>query len=208
MNTVQATETVEQLNFGLFTILNASTEPPGPVVIIAEMIADYAIYLLPLVLAFLWLRGDPKLRSGLVSTFLAAELALLFNQVISLIWFHPRPFMVPLGNTLIQHAADSSFPSDHVTFMAAVSIGLWLYSGYRLIAVVTALLTAAVAWSRIYLGVHFPLDMLGGVIVAIGGTQAIRPISGWISSALMPKLLLPLYRRVFAIPISKGLCRF
>jgi undecaprenyl-diphosphatase len=44
-------------------------------------------------------------------------LFLLINQVIILLWQHPRPFVIGLGHTYLAHAADSSFPSDHLTLL-------------------------------------------------------------------------------------------
>lgn len=74
--------------------------------------------------------------------------------------------MIGLGHTLIPHAADSSFPSDHLTLWWAVAFSLLLQREQRRTASVMALLGLPMAWARIYLGVHFPLDMLGAIAVA------------------------------------------
>lgn len=198
---------IDSFNLELFSILNASSNPRPLVVALATYAADYAIYFLPLLLAGLWLWGNSDRRGQLVSTFLGAELALGLNQIAGLIWFHPRPFMVPVGNTLVEHVADSSFPSDHVTFMAAIAIGLWWLACERIAAGLAAILTILVAWSRIYLGVHFPFDMAGGLLTAVIGMLVILPFRPFLEGTVMDCLLLPTYRWVFSAPIAWGWCR-
>jgi membrane-associated phospholipid phosphatase len=57
---------------------------------------------------------------------MVAMLGVGMNQVIGLAWQHPRPFMIGIGHTWIPHAADSSFPSDHMTVLAGVGLPLLL----------------------------------------------------------------------------------
>jgi len=46
------------------------------------------------------------------------------NLLLGLVWFEPRPFMVGIGHTWLDHLADNGFPSDHATL--AWSLGLRL----------------------------------------------------------------------------------
>ncbi len=89
-------------------------------------------------------------------------------MVCGTLWFHPRPFMIPLGHTWISHPADNSFPSDHGTVMFSAAFAL-LSLRLRAPGLLMLLAALPVAWSRIYLGVHFPLDMVGAALVAVGG---------------------------------------
>ena len=75
--------------------------------------------------------------------------------------------MIGLGHTLISHAADSSFPSDHLTLLWAVAFSFLMHRSPRLAGIALALLGLPVAWARIYLGVHFPLDVVGAALVAV-----------------------------------------
>ena len=54
------------------------------------------------VLAALWLWGDAKSRADVLLTFCAAELALGLNQAAAMIWYHPRPFAVPIGGRFVR----------------------------------------------------------------------------------------------------------
>ena len=60
-----------------------------------------------------------------------------------------------------------SFPSDHLTLLWAVAFSFLMHRSPRLAGIALALLGLPVAWARIYLGVHFPLDMVGAALVAV-----------------------------------------
>ena len=134
---------------------------------IATFFAEYAIWALPAIIGFGWLRGSKNTRKVLLEATASGLAGLLINQIIGLVWQHPRPFMIGLGHTLIPHAADSSFPSDHLTLLWAVAFSFLMHRSPRLAGIALALLGLPVAWARIYLGVHFPLDIVGAALVAV-----------------------------------------
>jgi undecaprenyl-diphosphatase len=155
-----------QLNQHLFLILNAPASPALPLLVLAICLAEYLIWSLPLLLLYGWFSGRPVLRRAAFDAGLAALCALTVNQFIGLAWPNPRPFVIGLGHTLIAHAADPSFPSDHLTLFWSVGIALWLTPATRRVGGGLLLLGLPMAWARIYLGVHYPLDMLGAAVVA------------------------------------------
>jgi undecaprenyl-diphosphatase len=69
----------------------------------------------------------------------------------------------PPGHALVARPHSHSFPSGHATtsFACAAVLALALPR----LRVPLALLAAAVAWSRVYVGVHFPLDVLAGAVL-------------------------------------------
>jgi undecaprenyl-diphosphatase len=67
---------------------------------------------------------------------------------------------------LIHHSPDSSFPSDHGLAFAVWAAVLFMLRR-RAVAWLAVALGILVAWSRIYIGVHYPLDMIGAAILAI-----------------------------------------
>lgn len=196
---------IEALNRSLFLEVNAGLGTASWKINSAIFIADNLIYLIPALLLMLWLWGGERKRNLALRVCLVAMLAVGMNQIISLVWQHPRPFMIGLGQTWMPHAADSSFPSDHATVFAAVGIGL-LFAGEIVLAAVTLITCLCVAWSRVFLGVHFPMDMLGAIGVAASTYALITPAWRRAGNAIT-QLTERLYRSVMAKPIARGWVR-
>lgn len=133
---------------------------------IALFFGKYAIWVVPVGIGIGWLWGSERNRKVLLEATASGLVGLLISQIIALFWQHPRPFVIGLGHTFMVHAADSSFPSDHLTLLWAVAFSLLLHRRLRLAGLALALLGLPVAWARIYLGVHYPFDMLGAILVA------------------------------------------
>jgi undecaprenyl-diphosphatase len=179
------------LNNTLFLLINAPAHPDAWMLLMAKLLAEYAIGLVPVTLVLGWLYGRESTRHLLLAATAAGLLGLLANQVIGLFWQHPRPFMVGLGHTLIAHGADSSFPSDHLTLIWALAFSLCGHAATRSLGAALALLGLPVAWARIYLGVHYPLDMVGAAGVAA--------LCAWLSWRQRHWFLAPAYQTIFAL---------
>lgn len=197
---------MESLNHTFFLWLNAPEHPSALALTLATFLAEQLIWAVPLLIGIGWLRGGEPTRKTMLVASASGLLGLLINQIIGLAWLHPRPFMIGLGHTLIPHVADSSFPSDHLKLWWAVAFSLALQRGPRIAGVTLALLGVPIAWARIYLGVHFPFDMLGAIAVAA--------ICAWLTLREAHWYLLPsyqlatgIYRRLFGRLIALGWVR-
>ena len=194
---------MQVLNETLFLLLNAPLHPSAAAVLVARFFAEVAIGVVPLGLVAGWLRGGNATRKLMLEAAAAGLVGLLFAQVIGLVWPHPRPFMVGLGRTLIPHAADSSFPSDHLTLLWSVTFSWLMHPGLRRAGAVLALLGIPMAWARIYLGVHFPLDMVGAVIVAGLSAWLCARQQRWLGGPIF-HYVNAVYRRLFGPLIRRG----
>lgn len=197
---------MEHWNQTLFLLLNAAPDASRIVVEVARMLAGGLIWIVPLGMIFGWLRGSTATRRALVAATVSGLAALLINQLIGLLWYHPRPFEAGIGRTLMFHVQDSSFPSDHVTLIWAVAFSLLLHERFRAAGWALALLGLPVAWARIYLGMHFPLDMLGAALVAFGSAWLILGEEHRFVAPVVHILQCP-YRRIFSGLIAKGWVR-
>lgn len=134
-----------------------------------------------------WIFGARTTRRQAIEAGVGVCVAIALAQVIGHFWFSPRPFMAGVGTQLIPHAPDSSFPSDHMTFAWSMAVGLMLGGTTRLTGFAMAALAAAIAWGRIYAGVHWPFDMAGGVLVGTAGALAAH-LYGQRATALLERL--------------------
>ena len=89
----------------------------------------------------------------------------------------PRPFMV-LGEAVYRASAapDSQYtmPSGHATYMGVLAATLWPLLG-SIPRIGLLLLAAAVGWSRVALGAHFPADVVAGYVLGWASAAAVNP---------------------------------
>jgi undecaprenyl-diphosphatase len=126
-----------------------------------------------------------------------------------LLWYHARPFAIGAGHAYLAHAPDSSFPSDHGTIMFTVALVLACSRDPDARRFGRSLLPLAVvvAWARVFLGVHWPMDMLGAVVVSLGMTLLFQTQAATRLCDALTVNLASLYRRLLAAPIARGWLR-
>ena len=157
--------TLSELNLSLFSWINASPEASNTNINFAIFIANDLLYCMILLFAWFWLRGNYDTKKQILKAFIFTSIAILISQCISHVYYHPRPFVMDVGRTLIYHAPNGSFPSDHMLIFSSIAFS-YLFSAQRKLGVFLLIVAWLVAWSRVYLGVHFPLDMLGAFLLA------------------------------------------
>ncbi len=93
------------------------------------------------------------------------------GDVLKAVWFRYRPFDSASGVTgivtrVVALDLDSSYPSGHALIVSIGAVFSLLKFSRKGIAALLALEAALVCYSRIYLGVHYPLDVAGSVLAA------------------------------------------
>lgn len=154
------------------------------------VLAGYALWgglvALTCVWAACWLvawRRDDGLRSisRVILTGAATLVALGLTVLIGPLVDRPRPFVaMPHVLFLLPHASDPSFPSDHATIAGAFAGGLVLV--HRRWGIVAAVLAVLTAFARVYAGVHYPTDVLAGLL--LGALVAVALV-GWNAGGLL-----------------------
>ncbi len=169
---------LDDWNLRLFLALNAATDSDPTVVALAKAVATWGVIPVLAMVAALWVWGAPWRRGALLAVVASVPVALLLNGIVGWLYYRPRPFVSGIGRTLVQHAAEAGFPSDHATFLWTIGLGLMATAASRGAGWAILAIGLATAWARLYLGVHTPIDMLGSLAVAGAAAllaRAIRP---------------------------------
>lgn len=93
--------------------------------------------------------------------------AVLCNGILKNLFARIRPCSINTSiQLLIEHPREYSFPSGHTAASFAAASALY-FSGRRKFWIPALVLACVIAFSRMYLYVHFPTDILGGILVGI-----------------------------------------
>lgn len=168
-----------------------------------RLFAQYGVVLFAALLLLSWwlARGERDLPH--VATALWAPVGVLVavgvNQPVSGGVAEPRPYAVlPHVLLLVPRSQDYSFPSDHAVLAGAVAVGVLL--AHRRLGLLAVALAALMAFSRVYVGAHFPLDVLAGLALGalVTGTSyllarpVVRALVAWLAGTpLRPLVSLP-----------------
>jgi len=145
--------------------------------------AKYGIVFFAVLLVAAYLDGrqhdDLRAVAGSVWAGCAALVALAVGQLIGGGIDRARPYEAMTGvHLLVDKTTDFSFPSDHATAAGAVAVGLLLTN--RRWGIVAAALAIVMAFTRVYVGAHYPGDVIAGLAlggaVAAAGTALVVPL--------------------------------
>lgn len=119
--------------------------------------AEYLFYLGILIYWFTRNRGN---RQMVAEALISACAAFGVGGILSQFFYRDRPFVHHSVIQLIQHPANASFPSDHALGAFVIATAIWLFrkrDGAAWLA-----LGGLIALSRVWTGVHYPLDVIAG----------------------------------------------
>lgn len=111
----------------------------------------------------------PKTRkTGIVMTISMLLNLLATNIVLKNLFSRTRPYIAVEGlHRIIEEQIDFSFPSGHTACSFAAATVIFLMCP-RKVGVPAMVLAVLISLSRLYVGVHFPTDVIGGALIGIG----------------------------------------
>ncbi len=124
------------------------------------------IFILGIVFVILVLREKDWRRRFYFSALALISVILSRGIITPLIQFYydkPRPFTILDIQSLINHAATPSFPSGHITFIVPIALTVWFIN--RRVGIWFIISAILIGLARISAGIHWPSDILGGIVV-------------------------------------------
>lgn len=165
------------MNELLFRAINAIILHSNIVDAVVSFVAQQAAFFMVIALLGyagyeIWKEKSAKERSILFEkwalVFFTAVLAWTLGRLIKDIVAAPRPFIALRdANLLFPHGDHDSFPSGHATFLFSLWWALRLTHSPRRLAVFFLAGAVLVGFARVAAGIHWPLDIIGGVILGI-----------------------------------------
>jgi undecaprenyl-diphosphatase len=131
---------------------------------------------------------------------IACILAYALNLLVESFMFEPRPFVSHKVHLLVEHARDGSFPSDHSAWAFAV-VGVLLFSLFPIVVatwqkrrdrgtawlfvplllmIIAVVMACSIGIGRIFVGVHYPGDVLGGAVDGLVAGYVIAVLQRWL----------------------------
>lgn len=179
------------MDAALFRFMNRFAERTGWLHPPAVAFAKYGIVAFALMLLVGWWFGRqrPEMTTlaAVACTVVAVFMALGAAQLIGHAVGRARPYDAMTGiRALVARTTDFSFPSDHATVAGAVAGGLWFVD--RRLARLTIGLALLMAVTRVYVGAHYPGDVLAGLVLGAATAAGVHQLASGPIAALLGRL--------------------
>ncbi|MDX3855852.1 phosphatase PAP2 family protein [Streptomyces sp. AK02-01A] len=169
----------------LYDINGLAKDAPASFDRVMEFVGEYGILVaLVLVVVCCWwsvrrhgsLEDSVTAVAGLVWAPLAAGVAVLVNVPIRGFVERPRPFLDHKGlEVLVAGKTDYSFVSDHATMAMAIGVGVFV--AQRKFGLAALALAVIEGFCRVYMGVHYPTDVVGGFALGTAVALLLTPLA-------------------------------
>lgn len=156
---------MQPLNLALFQWIGAGYVPNAHLLWFATRVAEGSSWVcLALLAAVAW--RQPAQRSYAMAALVATAVAAVAAHALANATKLPRPFFAGLSPSYIGHGARGSLPSAHAAVMFTLALVMLLRPGLRRMGLAVFAIALVTGWARIYVGVHFPLDIPAGLALA------------------------------------------
>ena len=157
-----------------------------------ELVVIYGAILL----VALWLYGvyqrDNDYKRIALAIFITIVSVFVLYAIINLGLHKWRPGATEIVGAiapLIPHPIDNSFPSGHALFTGALLVGLFRYLRQTGLIGITTIIALITLTARVLGGVHYPGDIIGGLIFGALGAYLIRPVVDHIVLTISPIII-------------------
>ena len=153
---------------GGMEFINNSCYPIAVTVPIAQLIAGY-------------IKKDRALKSDGLETIMGYGYAAVLTTLFKYSLQKDRPYITYTGINVYQTQSDPSFPSGHTAMAFSTATTLVYCYPQWYVAAPAFLWAGTVGYSQMYLGMHYPTDVLVGALVGIGASWLSLKTNEWIN---------------------------
>ncbi len=159
-------DSMRELDFALFQWMAAGYEPNTWLLALARISSVGGSWISAGLMGWAVWRW-PSQRGLISTTLVACGAAALLAHFIAASLNLPRPFVVGLSPAYIVHGARGSLPSAHATVMFTIAWMFILRPQLRFTGLALFGVAVITGWARIYVGVHFPMDIAVGLLIGL-----------------------------------------
>ncbi len=223
-----------QLDHNIFHLINGQWHHPA-LDAFFSVITDFSLFEIPLAIlaVVLFAIAKPRLKYAIVLLILSVVIADMIGQDLKTLFERLRPYFVFDDVRFPGEKSGSksfSFPSNHaINMFAAMTVLAWEFRAKGWLALLFFIPAALVAYSRVYVGVHFPSDVLGGAVIGISCSAVIlaldhffpfvryraeekKVVLNWLGITLLVMLFATIYRYSVisrdALPMAAEECQY
>ncbi len=137
--------------------------PMNTLIVLTAKYLYLVIILIAIVIFFKANRQD-KIRLIKLAV-IAGPLALIMVFISSHLFYDTRPFVAQNIQPLLPHSPDNGFPSDHT--LISMLVALSIYQVKKRAGILLIILAIVVGASRVLAYIHYPVDILGSIVIAM-----------------------------------------
>jgi undecaprenyl-diphosphatase len=141
------------------------------------MVSDYLVpVVFSVVLLGLWFGwADQAMRErhqrGVMLAGIGVGIANVMVKISNAFYFRPRPFDSIDVELLFYPPTDSSFPANPIAITVAMATGVWMAN--KRMGAIMYMVAFIYGFSRVYSGVFYPLDILGGALIGLSASYLV-----------------------------------
>jgi undecaprenyl-diphosphatase len=181
------------VNYKLFQVINQNAGYHPILDVLMVFVTKDALIVYALVLLLMWFFGNEKFKYTVILATITGALGLFLNFILGHVYYEPRPFVTHHVHLLINHVKDGSFPSDHTTGSFSLALAV-LWRRHLKIGLGMLFFATLTGFSRIYVGHHYPFDILGSIIVALLISSLVYTLSSFFKPIGI--IIITIYNRI------------
>lgn len=190
-----------ELNLRLFQYMAAGFTPNHSLLPLASVIAVDGSWISVGLMGWAAWRHRSQ-RGYIFATLIACAMAATAAHAIAASLNWPRPFMLGLSPAYIEHGDRGSLPSAHATVMFTIALAFLLRRSLWRLGLLMIASAALTGWARVYVGVHFPIDIVAGALVAAGIVGMLCVVIGFSRRYLVPLINSKIKAEVTSVPVK------